>query len=486
MKPWKPWKRLLGPPALGCWAAASVAAGDPISDWGRFERQVRDQVLPKDSLMAAFPAIWSALRGPDTGAAAPGADPPWVFPLAGQTLASVGKGGYRPDIRYGGSPIKGYDFFDGNRHGGHPAYDIFIRDRNRDSRDDRTGEPVPVVAPEDLTVLSTEGAWEPGSDLRGGKYVWAKARRSDRLLYFSHLDSVRVRPGEVLAAGTPLGWVGRTGKNAYAKRSPTHLHFMVLRVMDGRPLPIDPYPWLEKAVPYRAEAAGSVRAYLHYKAGRLQQPEGGKKEREGRRITVQPGDKCGYVLWHEFESAPGRYVTTPSGTVLHYMGDCSSIRDTLRAELRLLSAQFPARKPDSLLHLTALVRESTLTDLGSGKVYRSTPAFPEGMIVQGDIYMLSLCKEDWDCQALSDKLLADAVHFPDSLLAAARRDQPSYRRALRRLEEVLSGPLDPKARSRFLDRKRAIQAGSAHAREDALWYALGKSLVKLTRSPQPR
>lgn len=240
-------RRLFWLPVLWGWAYA-----DPIAEWGRYEKLVRDQAGPKDSLKAAFPEIWSSLRAPDPGGVAPRRpDTPWVFPLAGYTLASVGKGGYRPDIRYGGSPVKGYDFFDGNRHGGHPAYDIFIRDRDRDSRDDRTGKPVPVIAPVDLIVLSTEPAWDPGSALRGGKYLWAKAVRSDRLLYFSHLDSVGGRPGDTLAAGFPLGTVGRTGKNAHAKRSPTHLHFMVLRVEDGRPVPLDPYPFLAKA-----EAAG--------------------------------------------------------------------------------------------------------------------------------------------------------------------------------------------------------------------------------------
>lgn len=249
-------RRLLWLPVI-----VSLAAADPIAQWGSFEKQVRDQVLPKDSLRTAFPAVWTALGGPGTArdtalggadsaeAAALRPEPSWVFPLAGYTLASVGKGGYRPDIRYGGSPIKGYDFFDGNRHGGHPAYDIFIRDGNRDSRDDRTGRPVPVIAPVDLVVLSTEEAWDSGSDLRGGKYLWAMSRGPERLFYFSHLDSVTARPGDTLAAGATLGSVGRTGKNAYAKRSPTHLHFMTLRVEGGRPVPFDPYPFLVKSAP---------------------------------------------------------------------------------------------------------------------------------------------------------------------------------------------------------------------------------------------
>lgn len=233
-------KTILWLPAFLSWAAA-----DPVARWEGFEKQVRDQALPKDSLKAAFRAVWAALPGPDTArVAGPRPDSPWVFPLAGYAVSSVGKGGFRPGIRYGGSPIRGYDFFDGNRHGGHPAYDIFIRDRNQDSRDDRGGKPVPVVAPMRLLVLSRETDWEPGSELRGGKYLWARSLQEDLLIYFSHLDSVIARPGDTLAAGSPLGTVGRTGRNAHAGRSPTHLHLMALRVRDGRITPFDFRPLL--------------------------------------------------------------------------------------------------------------------------------------------------------------------------------------------------------------------------------------------------
>lgn len=231
-----------------CLAAASLspagAADPPLKEWERFEKSVRDQLLPKDSLRALFPPLYRALRG--EARPAPADDSPWVFPVQGYSLASVGKGGFRPSIRYGGSPIRGYDFFDGNRHGGHPAYDIFIRDKDRDCRDDRTGAKVPVVAPTRLVVLSTEKEWSPGSKLRGGRYLWALAPGSDRLLYFAHLDSLIANPGDTVAAGGMLGTVGRTGANAYPARSPTHLHFMVLEVGNGVPEPFDYYRLLPR------------------------------------------------------------------------------------------------------------------------------------------------------------------------------------------------------------------------------------------------
>jgi len=227
--------------------AASLfsAAGLPLREWDRFEKSVRDGLLPKDSLRALFPPLYRALRG-DAPPAPPG-DSAWIFPVRGYSPADVGKGGFRPAIRYGGSPIRGYDFFDGNRHGGHPAYDIFIRDKDRDCRDDRTRAKVAVVAPIRLVVLSTEMTWRPGSALRGGKYLWALATGSDLVLYFAHLDSLTANPGDTVAAGGTLGMVGRTGTNAAAARSPTHLHFMVLKVGNGIPAPFDYFRLLTDA-----------------------------------------------------------------------------------------------------------------------------------------------------------------------------------------------------------------------------------------------
>ena len=79
---------------------------------------------------------------------------------------------FQPDAVYGPSGKKGYDFFDGNKHGGHPAYDIFIRDKNRDCLDDKTGKPVNALAMEDCAELSVNTGWSRGSAIRGGNYVW--------------------------------------------------------------------------------------------------------------------------------------------------------------------------------------------------------------------------------------------------------------------------------------------------------------------------
>ncbi len=218
--------------------AALLSSADPIADWDTFEKAVRDQRIAKSEAQKAFPALYGALT--ERAARHPfSATRKWVFPIAGYSLKDVGKGGFRPDIRYGSSPIKGYDFYDGNLHGGHPAYDIFIRDDNRDCRDDRTGKSVAVVASINLLVLSTDTTWKMKSDIRGGNYVWALDLPHNRLFYFAHLDSIAVHGGDFIAAGSPLGSVGRSGKNATAARSPTHLHMMVLTVDGDRLAPFD-------------------------------------------------------------------------------------------------------------------------------------------------------------------------------------------------------------------------------------------------------
>ncbi len=211
---------------------------DPIADWIHFEKAVRDQTIRKADAKKQFPALFQSLKEicrkhPFERRSS------WQFPVQGYGARDVGAGGFRPDIRYGSSPIKGYDFYNGNRHGGHPAYDIFIRDRNRDMLDDRTQKPVMILAPVDLLILSAESDWEAGSGIRGGRYIWALDPVQDRLFYFAHLNKVMTEAGAVCKAGSAIGTVGRTGKNALPSRSPTHLHFMVLEIKGEDLVPYD-------------------------------------------------------------------------------------------------------------------------------------------------------------------------------------------------------------------------------------------------------
>jgi murein DD-endopeptidase MepM/ murein hydrolase activator NlpD len=162
----------------------------------------------------------------------------WVFPLAGYDGRSIEKRhrhGYR---------AKGYDFFRGNRHGGHPSLDIFIRDRNQDQMDDKSGKPVSVLSMTGGIVVAIEKEWEEGSLLRGGKYIWVYDPGEDLLVYYAHNREISVNIGDLVKPGDKLAIVGRSGFNAAKRRSPTHLHMTVVRVNSGRPVPMDVYRWL--------------------------------------------------------------------------------------------------------------------------------------------------------------------------------------------------------------------------------------------------
>jgi murein DD-endopeptidase MepM/ murein hydrolase activator NlpD len=145
--------------------------------------------------------------------------------------------------------VGGYDFFDGSQHKGHPGHDIFVRDKNQDGLDDATGRPVRVTAVSPGVVVSVHENWEPPSMIRGGNYVWIYDPVRSRYYYYAHLDRISVKVGQVVSRGEGLGTVGRTGLNAYPKRSPTHLHLTVHESIAGYPRPINLYRELTKGCP---------------------------------------------------------------------------------------------------------------------------------------------------------------------------------------------------------------------------------------------
>jgi murein DD-endopeptidase MepM/ murein hydrolase activator NlpD len=165
----------------------------------------------------------------------------WVFPLSGHDRRAVGRG-----RRHGFKP-RGYDFFSGNRHGGHPSYDIFIRDRNQDSLDDRSGKAVRVLSMTGGIVVALEKEWEQGSSLRGGRYIWIYDPANELLVYYAHNGELSVELGQIVKPGDLLATVGRSGLNAAKKRSPTHLHLTVLKLKEGRAEPLEVYRDLVRA-----------------------------------------------------------------------------------------------------------------------------------------------------------------------------------------------------------------------------------------------
>ncbi len=160
------------------------------------------------------------------------------FPVNGYGINNVGGvngNGYKPED---------YDFYDGNKHGGHPAHDIFVDDKNQDSLDDETGKEIEIVSYRSGIVIAVNYTWDPESEIRGGKYVWVFSNNEggeSNYYYYAHLEQVKVSVGDILIEGQLIGYLGRTGFNAYPKRAPTHLHFMSLNFEDGNMIPYNSF-----------------------------------------------------------------------------------------------------------------------------------------------------------------------------------------------------------------------------------------------------
>jgi hypothetical protein len=233
-----PPRRLLASLLLAMLTVVPARAADqgptclPCLAFDRLDKQIRDGALPRAEAERQFTAVIGAL---DAHLVRAGAQPwpreRWCFPLKGYDLAAAAVAAEK------GYVAAGYDYFDGNRHGGHPSFDLFIADQDRDSRDDRTGQPVTVVSMTGGTVVAAEPDWEETSALRGGKYLWVYDDTNRRLVYYAHNSRLLVKVGDRVEPGTPLAWVGRSGFNAAKHRSPTHLHLTVLKIAGGHPAP---------------------------------------------------------------------------------------------------------------------------------------------------------------------------------------------------------------------------------------------------------
>jgi hypothetical protein len=162
-------------------------------------------------------------------------NPKWVFPLAGYHSSAIG------GIKGNGYHDKGYNYLDGNKHIAHPAHDIFINDKNQDEFDDIAHTTVKVIAVTDGIVIACTNQWSISSTLRGGKYIWLYHPGLNIITYYAHNRSVVVKPGDNIKQGQKIAEVGRTGFNAYKKRSPTHLHFSSFYIKGTVPQPYNCY-----------------------------------------------------------------------------------------------------------------------------------------------------------------------------------------------------------------------------------------------------
>ena len=83
--------------------------------------------------------------------------------------------------------------------------------------------------------------------MRGGNFIWIYHPQSETLSYYAHNSNVFVKPGDMVKQGDKIAEVGRTGYNAYKKRSPTHLHFSAFHIENGLPVPYNYYNQLVAA-----------------------------------------------------------------------------------------------------------------------------------------------------------------------------------------------------------------------------------------------
>lgn len=152
----------------------------------------------------------------------------WVFPLSGWTSVSYRSGGkdYK-DARF--------DYFQGGEYKDHPANDIFILDKDSNTIEDSTGQKVYAVAMVTGIVISKYSTWFKQDYLRSGNYVKLFDPETEAIFYYSHLDTVFVEAGQLLKAGEPLGYIGRTGRKAI--KGKTHLHIAYYKIEEGYPVP---------------------------------------------------------------------------------------------------------------------------------------------------------------------------------------------------------------------------------------------------------
>jgi len=216
---------------------AGPVSADTVStpiheEWNTLQAAVRDGTIPKDDAQREIVRLGGKLRDNHSDKAARS---PFHFPVKGYGPDCIGGklgSGFKPGV---------YNFYDGNRHGGHPAHDLFIRDMSGDGLDSGTGKPAEIVSFSDGIVVGVNPAWQHPSEIRGGVYIWIYDPSGDRYYYYAHLARALVVPGARVKAGDTIALLGRTGKNAWPKRSPTHLHFMCLSFDQGRMTPHDTY-----------------------------------------------------------------------------------------------------------------------------------------------------------------------------------------------------------------------------------------------------
>lgn len=232
--------------ALTGWSKVETPAEQMLIFCHQFQQlqeDIRERTISPDSAAGVFRVIMKDIqqlaKSPDSCGSE---SPKFVYPLRGYTPRhSIGGGGK-------GFRANGFDLFDMDVRGSHPAHDLFIRDGNQDNIDDHMCNPVDLLSFTRGMVVAVEKDWQPSSELRGGNFIWVYDPCLNGLFYYAHNNRVVVEPGQWVQAGQKIGEVGRTGYNAYKERSPTHVHMMFLRLTpEYLPEPANTLAWLREA-----------------------------------------------------------------------------------------------------------------------------------------------------------------------------------------------------------------------------------------------
>jgi hypothetical protein len=195
-------------------SVAPPAASTVLEDAAAADLRLRvDGTCAEEDLAVYRRAVaWADGLGP---AGKPGR---WAFPIRGFGADAIG--GTKGEGYLARFPRQCF----ARTEPGHPAHDIFVPDPDQDCRDEK-GRPFHAVAVEDGVVLVAHLGWKPGDTGKGGNYVVLYLPSRRKVAYYAHLESIAVKAGDRVKRGETLGVIGRTGWNAYPKRSPTHLHF---------------------------------------------------------------------------------------------------------------------------------------------------------------------------------------------------------------------------------------------------------------------
>lgn len=208
---------------------------NPAYIWERILKQMRNGLINREQTIDSLDRFCNTMNAYITeNKIKTFTDMEWVFPLRGYTSGAIG------GFNGSGFDPYGFSFYDMNSPG-HPAQDIFIYDTDQNCLDDITNNPVEILSVSSGIVVETRTGWTPDIDTRGGNIVYVYDNFSNGFFYYAHMKDVLVSVGELVEPGSILGTMGRTGKNAFPKRSPTHLHIMYVRSYNGNLLPENIY-----------------------------------------------------------------------------------------------------------------------------------------------------------------------------------------------------------------------------------------------------